>query len=62
VTTLKRITAFRLDADLLDAMRRLQERDGISLSEQARRSLRPGLQAKGVLKPDHVRARSRKRT
>jgi len=51
-----------LDADLLDAMRRLQERDGISLSEQARRSLRPWLEAKGVLKPKRVRAQSWKRT
>src|SRR5713226_9176334 len=62
VTPIKRITAFRLDADLLGAMRRLHERDGISLSEQARRSLRPWLEVKGVLKPERVRARSRKRT
>src|SRR5262245_22531658 len=46
----KQITAFKLDVDILDAMRRLQKRDGISLSEQARRALRPWLVAEGILK------------
>lgn len=46
----KQLTALRLDAELLDAMKRLQERDGISLSEQIRRALRPWLESKGVLK------------
>jgi hypothetical protein len=31
-------------------MRRLQERDGISFSEQMRRALRPWLESKDVLK------------
>jgi uncharacterized protein (DUF4415 family) len=47
----KSLTAFRVDADMMDAMRRLQERDGIGLSEQMRRALRPWLESKGVLKP-----------
>ncbi len=46
----KQITAFRLDTDILDAMQKLQDREGISLSEQARRALRPWLEAEGVLK------------
>lgn len=46
----KQITAFRLDVEALEAMRRLRRRDGISFSEQARRALRPWLESKGVLK------------
>lgn len=42
--------AFRLGADILVAMRRLQARDGIGLSEQVRRALGPWLMKKGVLK------------
>jgi hypothetical protein len=47
----KQLTAFRVDAELVEAMRRLQVRDGISFSEQMRRALRPWLEAKDVLKP-----------
>jgi uncharacterized protein (DUF4415 family) len=39
MTSPKQLTALRLDDDLLEAMRRLQERDGISFSEQMRRAL-----------------------
>jgi uncharacterized protein (DUF4415 family) len=49
MTPPKQLTALRLDDDLLEAMRRLQERDGISLSEQVRRALRPWLEMKGVI-------------
>jgi hypothetical protein len=56
----KELTAFRVDAELMDAMRRLQERDGISFSEQMRRALRPWLEAKGVLK-DSNRMPARRR-
>ena len=44
-----RLTAFRVDQDLMEAMQRLQERDGISYSEQMRRALRPWLESKGVI-------------
>jgi uncharacterized protein (DUF4415 family) len=40
MTLAKQLTALRLDDDLIEAMRRLQERDGISFSEQVRRALR----------------------
>lgn len=50
MTPAKQLTALRLDDDLLQAMRRLQERDGISFSEQMRRALRPWLESKGVIK------------
>jgi hypothetical protein len=47
---------------VLEAMRRLQERDGMPLSEQIRRALRPWLEAKGVIKEaDRKRAAARKR-
>ena len=52
----KRITALRMDDDLLRAMRTLQQRDGISLSEQMRRALRPWLAAKGVIRAGRTRA------
>ena len=44
-----RLTSVRLDEDLLDAMARLFERDGIQKSEQVRRGLRQFLEAKGVI-------------
>jgi uncharacterized protein (DUF4415 family) len=49
MTPPKQLTALRLDGDLLEAMRCLQERDGISFSEQMRRAIRPWLESKGVI-------------
>jgi hypothetical protein len=45
----------------MEAMQRLQERDGIPWSEQIRRALRPWLEAKGVMKAERKRAATRKR-
>jgi uncharacterized protein (DUF4415 family) len=50
MTPVRKVTTFRIDADLLEAMGRLQERDGIPHSEQIRRALRPWLEQKGVIK------------
>ena len=62
MTPIKRIAAFRIDEDLRDAMKRLQERDGMPFSEQIRRALRPWLENKGVLvKSDRKRASTRQR-
>jgi hypothetical protein len=47
--TRKAGSTFRLDADLVAAMKALHERDGILPSEQVRRALRPWLEEKGVL-------------
>jgi len=47
--------------DILEAMRRLQERDGILPSEQIRRALRPWLEAKGVMKAERKRVDTRRR-
>lgn len=55
----RKVTTFRVDDDLLQAMHRLQERDGIQLSEQIRRALRPWLESKGVLKPERKPAGTR---
>ena len=63
MTLAKQLTALRLDGDLLEAMRRLQERDGISFSEQMRRAIRPWLESKGVIKKaERKRAATRKRS
>ena len=62
MTPAKQLTALRLDDDLLEGMRRLQERDGISFSEQMRRAIRPWLESKGVIKAQGKRAGTRKRS
>lgn len=49
-TKTKAIT-FRLGADLVAAMQRLHERDGINDSEMVRRALAAFLEDKGVMKP-----------
>ena len=41
MTPVRKVATFRIDDDLLEAMQRLQERDGMPLSEQIRRALRP---------------------
>jgi hypothetical protein len=43
-------TAFRLPADILGAMQRVKEQDGMPQSEQARRALREWLEKRGALK------------
>jgi metal-responsive CopG/Arc/MetJ family transcriptional regulator len=60
---LTQMTTFRVDVDVLEAMRQLQERDGIVRSEQIRRALRPWLEEKGVLKrAERKRAGTRTRS
>ncbi len=58
----RRIATFRLDDDLLDGLKTVQERDGIQPSEQARRAIRMWLEAKRVLKPERKRAVTRRRS
>lgn len=62
MTPERRVATFRIDDDLLEAMRSLQERDGMPLSEQIRRALRPWLETKGVIKAERKRAGTRKRS
>jgi hypothetical protein len=63
MTPTRRVATFRIDDDLFEGMQRLQARDGIPLSEQIRRALRPWLEAKGVVnKSDRKRSVKRKRS
>ncbi len=60
--TARRITAFRVDEDLLDGLRRVQERDGVPVPEQVRRAIRTWLESKDVMKKaERKRAVTRKR-
>jgi antitoxin component of RelBE/YafQ-DinJ toxin-antitoxin module len=61
MTPERKVATFRIDDDLLEAMKQLQERDGMPLSEQIRRALRPWLESKGVIKAERKRPTSRKR-
>jgi hypothetical protein len=61
MTPARRVATFRIDDDLMEAMQRLQDRDGIPLSEQIRRALRPWLEVKGVMKAERKQAVTRKR-
>jgi hypothetical protein len=56
MTLVRKVTTFRVDDDVLEGMKRLQERDEISFSEQIRRALRPWLESKGVMKAERKRA------
>jgi hypothetical protein len=48
----KELTAFRVDADIMEALRRVKDRDGVPLSVQVDRGLRAWLADKSVaLKP-----------
>jgi len=51
-----KITTFRLDDELLEGLKAMQERDGVQPSEQVRRALRAWLETKGILKPGRKRA------
>jgi hypothetical protein len=44
----KELTAFRVEADIMEGLRRLKERDGVPLSVQVDRALRAWLGEKGV--------------
>ena len=57
----RKIATFRLDDDLIEGLKVVQERDGIPPSEQARRGIRMWLEAKGVMKPERKRVAARRR-
>jgi hypothetical protein len=56
-----RQTAFRLEADLLEALQEIKRRDGVPVSEQVRRALQAWVESKGVMKAERKRAPTRKR-
>src|SRR5687767_8780952 len=41
-------TTFRLEAELLEGLQAVRERDGVSVTEQVRRAIRAWLEVKGV--------------
>jgi hypothetical protein len=56
------MTTFRIDDELLKALRDVHEREGIQISEQVRRAIRLWLESKGVVaKAARKRASTRKR-
>jgi hypothetical protein len=44
----KELTAFRIEPEIMDALRRVKDRDGVPLSVQVDRALRAWLDKKGV--------------
>jgi uncharacterized protein (DUF4415 family) len=56
----KEQTAFRIDREVMDALRQIRERDGILISEQVRRALAAWVAAKNVAPPAATRT-ARKR-
>ena len=44
----KELTAFRVEADIMEGLRRVKDRDGVPLSVQVDRALRVWLEKKGV--------------
>ena len=58
--TPRRVTTFRIDADLLDGLQEVWERDGVAASEQVRRAIRAWLEQKGVVKAQRKRSTRRR--
>ena len=55
-------TTYRIDDDILEALRVVRERDGVPVSEQVRRALKMWLESKGVeLKSPQRRASTRRK-
>ena len=44
----KELTAFRIEPDIMEGLRRVKDRDGVPLSVQVDRALRVWLEEKGV--------------
>ena len=57
----KTSTTYRIDDEILQALREVKMRDGIPVSEQVRRALVMWLESKGVRKAERKRAATRKR-
>jgi len=60
----RKLTNFRLEDELLEALQRIKDRDGIPISEQVRRALRAWIEQKGETfeKAERKRAATRKRS
>ena len=55
----KELTAFRVEADIMEGLRRVKDRDGVPLSVQVDRALRAWLEKKGVPAKPASKASSR---
>jgi hypothetical protein len=61
--TPRTLTNFRIEAELLEALREIKERDGLPIAEQVRRAIRGWVADRGVkLKSDRTRVTARKRS
>ena len=61
--TPKKLTNFRIDSELLEAMEGIRQRDGVPVSEQVRRAIQDWLKKRGVsVEADRKRAVTRKRS
>ena len=64
--TKKTPTNFRIDPEILEGLRAIRERDGVPVSEQARRALLAWLESKGIKvkseKSERKRAATRRRS
>ena len=56
----KELTAFRIEADIMEGLRRVKDRDGVPLSVQVDRTLRAWLEKKGIAVKKPLKASSRK--
>ena len=56
--TRRKMTTFRVDEELLDALRGVYARDGIQISEQVRRAIRMWLESKEVSAKKSARLQS----
>jgi hypothetical protein len=54
-------TNLRLEDDLLEALQRVKDRDGIPISEQVRRAVRAWLESKGAFEKTAARRASTRR-
>lgn len=60
----RRIATFRIEEELLEGLREVEERDGVPVPEQVRRSIRAWLESKGIAvqkKTERKRVAARKR-
>jgi hypothetical protein len=55
------LTNFRIDPELLEALRQIRERDGLPIAEQIRRAIRVWVEARGITKAERKRAGTRRR-
>jgi hypothetical protein len=60
MTRIRKLFTFPIDAELLEGLRRVKDRDGIGISEQVRRAIRSWLKRTGVIKTQRKQTAARK--